>query len=204
VSNAKALRYLEGGEDNPVDGREVHMPEKLRLLPQGHHSFGFDGSDNIRHLGPQKQTDGPHNVSRYYYYKYTSGGRYEMNYTRVGVCLCVSLLQYIMHVYLKRGGDDDGGDYYRKWAASEIFAITADAPVAAFRINRNVFGSLFKVQLKYNSHSAANPPSPLGCLTMRHSLPGRSLPFKEKSCFSLVNAHFHATFRNNSYSDFQS
>jgi hypothetical protein len=184
VSNAKALRYLEGGEDNPVDGREVHMPEKLRLLPQGHHSFGFDGSDNIRHLGPQKQTDGPHNVSRYYYYKYTSGGRYEMNYTRVGVCLCVSLLQYIMHVYLKRGGDDGGGDYYRKWAASEIFAITADAPVAAFRINRNVFGSLFKVQLKYNSHSAANPPSPLGCLTMRHSLPGRSLPYSKKKVVS--------------------
>lgn len=60
MSNAKVLGYyLEGGEDNPVDGREVHMPEKLRLLPQGHHSFSFDGSDNIRHLGPQKQTQKP-------------------------------------------------------------------------------------------------------------------------------------------------
>lgn len=47
--------YLEGGKDNAVDGGEVHVPQKLRLLPQGHHSFGFDGSDNIGHLGPQTQ-----------------------------------------------------------------------------------------------------------------------------------------------------
>lgn len=110
-----------------------------------------------------------------------------MKWTTLGwVCVCVCRYCNILciYTYLKRGGDDGGGDYYRKWAASEIFAITADAPVAAFRINRNVFGSLFKVQLKYNSHSAANPPSPLGCLTMRHSLPGRSLPYSKKKVVS--------------------
>ena len=29
------------------------MPQQLRLLPQGHHPFSFDGPDNIRHLGPE-------------------------------------------------------------------------------------------------------------------------------------------------------
>ena len=47
--------YLQSSKDDTVDGGEVHVPQQLRLLPQGHDALGFDGTHDVRYLKVEKR-----------------------------------------------------------------------------------------------------------------------------------------------------